>query len=55
MPDARPKNWRLPTHRTVGQWHPDRLNEAMAQELRKYATRRTQRINEAFQLLKQRA
>lgn len=41
-------------HRIIGQWHPDRLNEAMAQELREYATRRTQRINEAFQLLRQR-
>ncbi len=42
-------------HRIVGQWHPDRLNEAMAQELRDYATRRMQRINEAFELLRQRA
>jgi hypothetical protein len=42
-------------HRKVLEWHPDRLNEAMAQELREYATRRTQRINEAFQLLRQRA
>ncbi len=42
-------------HRIIGQWHPDRLNEAMAQELRDYATRRTQRINAAFELLRQRA
>jgi len=39
-------------HRKVSQWHPDKLNETMAQELRDYATRRTARLNEAFQLLR---
>jgi hypothetical protein len=37
--------------RKVSQWHPDRL-DSMAQELKDYATRRTARINEAYQLLK---
>ena len=38
-------------HLTMSQWHPDKL-EMMAQELREYATRRTVRINEAYQLVK---
>ena len=42
-------------HRKISQWHPDRLNEAMAQELRDFATRRAQRINEAYERLRQRA
>jgi len=42
-------------HRKVLEWHPDRLNEAMAKELRDYATRRTARINEAYERLRQRA
>ena len=54
-PGCSPEELTAAYHRVVGQWHPDRLNEAMAQELRDYATRRTQRINEAFQLLRQRA
>jgi curved DNA-binding protein CbpA len=39
-------------HRKVSQWHPDKLNETMAQELRDYATRRTARINEAYHMLR---
>ncbi len=39
-------------HRKVFQWHPDKLNETMAQELRDYATRRTARINEAYERLR---
>ena len=38
-------------HRTVSQWHPDKL-EMMAQELKDYATRQTARINEAYQKVK---
>jgi hypothetical protein len=38
-------------HLTMSQWHPDKL-EMMAPELREYATRRTVRINEAYQFLK---
>jgi hypothetical protein len=38
-------------HQKVSQWHPDKL-ETMAPELREYATRRTVRINEAYQLVK---
>ena len=38
-------------HLTMSQWHPDKL-ENMATELKDYATRQTQRINEAYQLLK---
>jgi DnaJ-domain-containing protein 1 len=38
-------------HRTVSQWHPDKL-ETMAPELREYATRRTARLNEAYRLIK---
>jgi len=34
--------------RTIGQWHPDKV-ETMAQGLRDYATRRTARINEAYE------
>lgn len=41
-------------HRTVSQWHPDKL-ETMVPELRDYATRRMARINEAYQRLKSRA
>lgn len=40
-------------HRTVGQWHPDKLDN-MADDLKAYATKQTQRINEAFHLLRQR-
>jgi Sec-independent protein translocase protein TatA len=40
-------------HRRVSEWHPDKL-ETMAQDLRDYATRRTARINAAFQLIRQR-
>jgi curved DNA-binding protein CbpA len=35
----------------MSQWHPDKL-ETMAPELKDYATRQTQRINEAYQMLK---
>ncbi len=35
----------------MSQWHPDKL-ETMAPELKDYATRQTQRINEAYQKLK---
>jgi DnaJ-domain-containing protein 1 len=38
-------------HLTMSQWHPDKL-ENMATELKDYATRQTQRINEAYQKLK---
>jgi Na+-transporting methylmalonyl-CoA/oxaloacetate decarboxylase gamma subunit len=38
-------------HQKMSQWHPDKL-ETMAPELREYATRRTVRINEAYQLVK---
>ena len=38
-------------HRTVSQWHPDKL-DTMAQELRDYATRRTARINDAYDRLR---
>jgi hypothetical protein len=38
-------------HLTMSQWHPDKL-EMMAPELREYATRRTVRNNEAYQLVK---
>lgn len=38
-------------HRVIGQWHPDRL-DAMADELKAFATNRASRINEAFRLLK---
>jgi DnaJ-class molecular chaperone len=38
-------------HLTMSQWHPDKL-EMMAPELREYATRRTVRINEAYQKVK---
>jgi DnaJ domain len=38
-------------HQKMSQWHPDKL-ENMATELKDYATRQTQRINEAYQLIK---
>jgi len=38
-------------HQQMSQWHPDKL-ENMAPELKDYATRQTQRINEAYQKLK---
>jgi len=38
-------------HRKVSEWHPDKL-ETMAQELKDYATRRTARINEAYDRLR---
>lgn len=38
--------------RTISQWHPDKL-DSMAGELKAFATRRTARINEAYQRLKQ--
>ena len=38
-------------HQKMSQWHPDKL-ETMAPELKDYATRQTQRINEAYQLVK---
>jgi hypothetical protein len=38
-------------HQKMSQWHPDKL-ENMATELKDYATRQTQRINEAYQKLK---
>ena len=49
--DARRTNWRMRTTRQMSQWHPDKL-ENMAPELKDYATRQTQRINEAYQKLK---
>lgn len=38
--------------REISQWHPDKL-DSMADELKAFATRRTARINEAYQRLKQ--
>jgi hypothetical protein len=38
-------------HRKVCQWHPDKL-DAMAQELKDFATRETARLNDAYRLLK---
>jgi hypothetical protein len=38
-------------HQKMSQWHPYKL-ETMAPELKDYATRQTQRINEAYQMLK---
>lgn len=38
--------------RNISQWHPDKL-DSMADELKAFATRRTARINEAYQRLKQ--
>jgi preprotein translocase subunit Sec63 len=38
-------------HQKMSQWHPDKL-ETMAPELKDYATRQTQRINEAYQKVK---
>jgi hypothetical protein len=38
-------------HRKVCLWHPDKL-DAMAQELKDFATRETARLNEAYRLLK---
>jgi curved DNA-binding protein CbpA len=40
-----------PYNRKVSKWHPDKL-DTMAQELRDYATRRTARINEAYDRLR---
>jgi DnaJ-class molecular chaperone len=40
--------------RSILQWHPDKLG-TMAQELKDYATRRTARINEAYDRLKRRS
>ena len=40
--------------RKISQWHPDKL-ETMADELKAFATRRTARINEAYDRLKQRS
>ena len=37
--------------RRISQWHPDKL-DSMADELKAFATRRTARINEAYQRLK---
>jgi hypothetical protein len=51
-PGCSPEELASAYHRKVLEWHPDRLNEAMAKELREYATRRTQRINEAYQMLR---
>ena len=38
--------------RKISQWHPDKL-DSMADELKAFATRRTARINEAYQRIKQ--
>jgi DnaJ-domain-containing protein 1 len=50
-PGCRPDELAHAYHLTMSQWHPDKL-ETMAPELRDYATRRTVRINEAYQLVK---
>ncbi|MFZ3212050.1 MAG: J domain-containing protein [Terriglobales bacterium] len=53
-PGCTPEELASAYHRKVSQWHPDKL-ESMADELKTFATRRTARLNEAFQLLRQRA
>jgi hypothetical protein len=50
-PGCSPEKLASAYHRKVLQWHPDKL-ETMAQELRDYATRRTARINEAYDRLR---
>ncbi len=50
-PGCKPEELATAYHRKVSQWHPDKL-DAMAQELRDYATRRTARINEAYDRLR---
>jgi DnaJ-class molecular chaperone len=50
-PGCPPQELAAAYHRTVGQWHPDKL-ESMADELKAYATRRTARLNEAYQKLR---
>jgi DnaJ-domain-containing protein 1 len=50
-PGCTPEELAHAYHLTMSQWHPDKL-ETMAPELREYATRRTVRINEAYQKLK---
>jgi hypothetical protein len=50
-PGCRPDELAHAYHLTMSQWHPDKL-ETMAPELKDYATRQTQRINEAYQKLK---
>ena len=51
-PGCSPEELAAAYHRKVLEWHPDKLNETMAQELRDYATRRTARINEAYDRLR---
>jgi hypothetical protein len=50
-PGCSPEELASAYHRKVLQWHPDKL-DTMAQELRDYATRRTARINEAYDRLR---
>ena len=50
-PECSPEELASAYHRKVVQWHPDKL-DMMAQELRDYATRRTARINEAYERLR---
>jgi DnaJ-class molecular chaperone len=53
-PGCSPEELANAYHRKVSQWHPDKL-ESMADELKTFATRRTARINEAYQRLRPRA
>jgi len=50
-PGCTPEELTRTYHRKVSEWHPDKL-DTMAQELRDYATRRTARINEAYERLR---
>jgi len=50
-PECSPDELTKAYHRKVSEWHPDKL-DTMAQELRGYATRRTARINEAYDWLR---
>ena len=50
-PGCTPEELARAYHRKVSEWHPDKL-DTMARELREYATRRTARINEAYEKLR---
>jgi DnaJ-domain-containing protein 1 len=50
--ECSPKELTKAYHRKISEWHPDKL-VGMADELKDYATRRTARINEAYDRLKQ--
>lgn len=50
--ECSPKELTKAYHRKISEWHPGKL-AGMADELKDYATRRTARINEAYDRLKQ--